>query len=132
MTVTTRLARHRTTLLVVAVAVVAVLLTAWVARGRHSYAASLDPANPDGNGAQALARVLDREGVAVDVVRSAHALDRAAADASTTIVVTSAGNLGRSTTRAAARAPGARHARRGRAGAGAPAPSSGSPPTPSP
>lgn len=98
MTVTTRLARHRTTLLVVAVAVLAVLLTAWVARGRHSYAASLDPANPDGNGAQALARVLDREGVAVDVVRSAHALDRAAADASTTIVVTSAGNLGRSTT----------------------------------
>jgi hypothetical protein len=90
--------RHRTTVLVVAVAILAVVLTAWLGRGRQTYAAPLDPANPDGNGAQAVARVLDDQGVAVDVVRSADALDRAAADSSTTIVVTSAGKLGRSTT----------------------------------
>jgi hypothetical protein len=92
------LARHRTTVLVVAAAVVAVVLTAWLGRGRQAYSAALDPANPDGKGAQALARVLDDQGIAVDVVRSADALDRTAADATTTIVVTSTGSLGRSTT----------------------------------
>jgi hypothetical protein len=92
------IARHRSTLLIVLVAVVAVVVTAWAARGKQTYPASLDPANPDGKGAQAVERVLADEGVEVDVVRSADALDRAAVDASTTIVVTSAGNLGRSTT----------------------------------
>jgi hypothetical protein len=92
------LVRHRTTLLIVLVALVAVVLTAWFGRGRQTYAADLDPANPDGSGAQALARVLGQQGVDVSVVRSADALDRTAVDGSTTIVVTSAGNLGRSTT----------------------------------
>jgi hypothetical protein len=91
------LARHRTALLIVVAAIVAVLMTAWLGRSRHSYSAPLDPDNPGGNGAQALARVLDHQGVHVDVVRSADALDSATADPSTTIVVTSAGNLGRST-----------------------------------
>jgi hypothetical protein len=93
-----RLARHRVAVLVVAAAVVAVLLTAWLGRGSRVYSADLDPGNPDGDGAQAVARVLDDQGVDVVVVRSADALDSAAVDASTTIVVTSAGNLGRSTT----------------------------------
>lgn len=84
--------------LVVAAAVVAVAVSAWLGRHDRSYAGALDPRNPDGGGAQAVARVLDREGVAVEVVRSADAFDRATADASTTIVVTSSGNLGRSTT----------------------------------
>ncbi len=92
------LARHRVTVLVVAAAVVAVALSAWVGRHDRSYSASLDPRNPDGSGAQAVARVLDRQGVEVDVVRSADALDRATTDAATTILVTSTDNLGRSTT----------------------------------
>jgi hypothetical protein len=92
------LARHRTTLLVVAVALVAVVLTAWLGRGQRTYSAALDPANPDGSGAQALARVLDQQGVDLSIVRSAADLDRATADGTTTIVVTSAGSLGRSTT----------------------------------
>jgi hypothetical protein len=91
------LAGHRTTLLIAAVALVAVVLTAWVGRGRQAYSADLDPANPDGTGAQALARVLDQQGVDVSIVRSADALDRTATDGSTTIVVTSTDNLGRST-----------------------------------
>jgi hypothetical protein len=92
------LARHRGTLLIAAVALVAVVATAWLGRGRQTYTADLDPANPDGTGAQALARVLDQQGVEVSIVRSADALDRSVADGSTTIVVTSTGNLGRSTT----------------------------------
>ncbi|HET8665886.1 MAG TPA: DUF4350 domain-containing protein [Nocardioides sp.] len=90
--------RHRVGLLVAAALVVAVALSAWLGRGSHDYAADLDPGNPDGAGAQALARVLDHQGVDVEVVRSADALDSATVDASTTIVVTSTGNLGRSTT----------------------------------
>jgi hypothetical protein len=92
------LARHRTTLLIAGVALVAVVLTAWLGRGRQTYAADLDPANPDGAGAQALARALGQQGVDLSIVRSADALDRTTADGSTTIVVTSTGNLGRSTT----------------------------------
>jgi len=84
--------------LIAAGAVAAVLLSAWLGRGSREYAADLDPGNPDGPGTQALARVLDDQGVELDVVRSADALDSAPVDASTTIVVTSAGNLGRSTT----------------------------------
>jgi hypothetical protein len=92
------LVRHRSTLLIGAVALVAVVLTAWFARGRQTYTADLDPANPGGSGAQALARVLGQQGVDVSVVRSADALDRSTSDGTTTIVVTSTGNLGRSTT----------------------------------
>jgi Domain of unknown function (DUF4350) len=92
------IARHRVAVLIGAAVVVAVVLSAWVGRGSRTYAATLDPQNPDGTGAQALARVLDDQGVEVDVVRSAEALDSAAPDSSTTIVVTSTGDLGRSTT----------------------------------
>jgi hypothetical protein len=93
------LARHRATLLVVLAVVVTVALTAWLGRQDRSYAGALDPANPDGDGAQALARVLGEQGVAVDVVRSADAFDRATTDASTLVVVTGSDRLGRSTTR---------------------------------
>lgn len=97
------LARHRVALLVALAAVVAVAGSAWLGRDNRSYPAALDPRNPDGNGAQALARVLGGQGVEVDVARSADALDQALAGAdagaSTTIVVTSSGNLGSSTTR---------------------------------
>ena len=66
---------------------------------RPTYAGALDPQNPGGDGAQALARVLDSQGVSVDVVRSAAAFDRATTDSSTMVVVTAADRLGRSTTR---------------------------------
>jgi len=92
------LVRNRVSVLVVAGTLVAVALAAWLGRGSRAYAADLDPENPDGTGAQAVARVLDHQGVEVDVVRSADALDAATIDSSTTLVVTSAGNLGRSTT----------------------------------
>ena len=93
------LARHRTTVMIVAVALLAVVLTAWLGRDDRTYPAALDPQNPGGDGAQALARVLDEQGVSVDVVRSADAFDRATTDSSTMVVVTAADRLGRSTTR---------------------------------
>ena len=92
------LARHRVAVLVVAAALVAIAGSAWLGRGARAYAAALDPGNPDGTGAQALARVLADQGVEVDVVRSADALDSATVDDDTTVVVTSADNLGDSTT----------------------------------
>jgi hypothetical protein len=92
------LGRNRALVLIVAAGVVAVVLSAWLGRHDRTYGAQLDPRNPDGDGAQALARVLDDQGVDVAIVRSADALESASTDAATTIVVTSSGNLGRSTT----------------------------------
>lgn len=90
-------ARHRVLLLIIAAALVTIVLTVVTAGSRATYAAPLDPANPDGNGAQALARVLHQQGVDVAIVRSADDLDRTVVDAGTTIVVTSTGSLGTST-----------------------------------
>jgi hypothetical protein len=92
------LLRRRSTVAIAAAAVVAVLVTALLARHSTEQSARLDPDNPGGDGAQAVARVLADQGVDVTVARSADALDRSSADASTTIVVTSASHLGRSTT----------------------------------
>lgn len=97
------LVRHRLAVLVGVATLVAIVVSAWLGRDNVTYSAALDPGNPDGNGAQALARVLGGQGVDVQVVRSAGALDAATTDAATTdaattIVVTSSGNLGRSTT----------------------------------
>lgn len=86
-------------MLVVAVVLLAVVLTAWLGRHHQTHPGALDPQNPDGDGAQALARVLGAQGVSVDVVRSADAFDRATTDSSTLVVVTSSDHLGRSTTR---------------------------------
>ena len=93
------LSRHRTTVLILAVALLAVVLTAWLGRDQRTYPGALDPQNPGGDGAQALARVLDSQGVQVDIVRSAAAYERATTDASTLVVVTSTDSLGRSTVR---------------------------------
>jgi hypothetical protein len=90
---------HRSALLIAAGAVVAVLVTALVVHRTPQRSAPLDPGNPSGDGAQAVARVLAREGVAVTIARSADDLERQPTDASTTIVVTSSADLGRSTTR---------------------------------
>ncbi len=90
--------RHRATavvLLGLAVAVAVVVLT----QGPASTGGRLDPDNPDPAGAQAVARVLEDQGVRVDVARDADALEAAGPDADTTVVVTSADLLGRSTIR---------------------------------
>jgi hypothetical protein len=57
----------------------------------------MDPDNPGPNGAQALARVLDDEGVVISVVRSAEALEKLEIGPDTVVVVVDPENLGRST-----------------------------------
>lgn len=92
-----RLRRHRT-VLVLALVLVAVAGASVLLGGQPTpYSGRLDPENPDPNGARALARVLAREGVDVQVARSAAAVEELALDADTTVVVTSAADLGRST-----------------------------------
>ncbi len=93
------LGEHRWGVLIGVAGVVAVLVTALAFHHAPRQTAALDPDNPGGDGAQAVARVLAREGVDVTVARSAADLERLPVDASTTIVVTSSDNLGRSTTR---------------------------------
>lgn len=99
-------ARHRVTLLLVAALAAAVGVVLWSGGGART-AADLDPDNPDAAGAQALARVLEDQGVALDVARGADALEAAlprgrtgngsGTGTGTTVVVTSTGSLGAST-----------------------------------
>jgi len=93
--VTGRWARHRATLLIVAglVAAVAVVL---LSDGAGRRAGELDPDNPDPAGAQAVARVLEDQGVDVTVVRDADGLE-AVDVAGATVLVTSTERLGEST-----------------------------------
>lgn len=90
--------RHRSSLLIVA-GLLAALALAILTQGGVTRAVALDPDNPGPDGARALARVLDDQGVAVDVVRSADALDTTSLDPETLVVVTSSDDLGESTTR---------------------------------
>ncbi len=92
------LRRHRAWFgIAVAVLSAVVLYVALGGTGRTS--APLDPDNPSRGGAQAVRRVLERQGVEVTVVRSAAAFDDAEVGADTTVVVTSAELLGESTAR---------------------------------
>ncbi|THJ07386.1 DUF4350 domain-containing protein, partial [Nocardioides sp.] len=61
----------------------------WTTGGGQEYSGPLDPGNPGPEGAQALARVLDDEGVDVSVVRSAAELEETRVARRTTVVVTS-------------------------------------------
>ncbi|HET6151946.1 MAG TPA: DUF4350 domain-containing protein [Marmoricola sp.] len=88
--------RHRAGLIVLAALVIAIGFAAAGSSG-HTYSADLDPSNPGPTGARAVAHVLADQGVTVTVVRSAAALDRTALDENTTVVVTSADDLGPST-----------------------------------
>ena len=90
--------RHRATLLIVAGAVAAVVVVLLVG-DRPPTSAPLDPDNPGVDGARAVARVLDNEGVDVVVARGAGQLDDTELGAGTTVVVTSTYLLGESTTR---------------------------------
>ncbi|CAB4705226.1 MAG: DUF4350 domain-containing protein [Actinobacteria bacterium] len=89
---------HRTSLVIGGALVVAIAVAVLLGGGART-SADLDPANPDPDGAQALARVLADQGVEVEVVRDAAALERLDGLAGSTVVVTSAGDLGRSTAR---------------------------------
>lgn len=90
------LRRHRAALLITAALVVAAALSITIGN-RSPYSERLDPGNPAPDGARAVARVLQHEGVDVDIVRDAAALDDAQIDGDTTVVVTSIGSLGTST-----------------------------------
>ncbi|WP_300403615.1 DUF4350 domain-containing protein [Nocardioides sp.] len=91
--------RHRSTLLIVG-ALFAALALVVLTQGPVTRAADLDPDNPGPDGAQAVAGVLDDQGVDVEVVRSASALETTALDADSLVVVTSSSDLGTSTTSA--------------------------------
>lgn len=90
--------RHRATLIVVLGAVAALGLVVVYGGGARTVTA-LDPDNPGPDGAQALARVLEDQGIDVSVARDAEALEATEVAADTTIVVTSTELLGETTTR---------------------------------
>ncbi|MEP9363659.1 DUF4350 domain-containing protein [Nocardioides sp. CN2-186] len=92
-----RLRRHRSALLILGGLVLAVVVVLVLGDQAAHRGVPLDPDNPDPSGAQALARVLDGQGVEVSVARGAEALDDATVDADTTVVVTSTDLLGEST-----------------------------------
>src|SRR5687767_12653359 len=75
----------------------AVLLTVVLRGDEAGTTADLDPHNPHRNGARAVARVLEAEGIELEVARGADELEELTVDAETAVVVTSAGDLGRST-----------------------------------
>jgi hypothetical protein len=79
--------------------VAALTVSVWATSGDPEFSAALDPQNPDPDGAQALAQVLDDEGVAVTIVRSADALREAGVRGQTTVLVTSTDQLAPSTIR---------------------------------
>jgi hypothetical protein len=88
--------RRRSALLLVTALLLAVVVAIILGSGART-TADLDPDNPDPNGARAIARVLDHHGVDVSVARDADALDNAAIDSDTTVLVTSSEMLGEST-----------------------------------
>lgn len=91
------LRRYRTAILLAAALVIAVVFAVLGGGARHS--GWRDPQNPDPQGAQAVAQVLADQGIEVEVVRNADAFDRARTGTGTTVVITSAENLGPSTAR---------------------------------
>lgn len=95
---TGRWARHRTPGLIAAGTVAALAVAVLLGTGIRT-SATHDPDNPGGTGAQAVARVLEEQGVDVLVARSAKELEETPVDAGTTVLVTSPDNLGRSTAR---------------------------------
>ena len=90
------LQRNRS-LLVIGLGTLAALVVAVVLTAGPRTGADHDPENPGARGARALAQVLADEGVDVEVVRSADALEDQAIGPDTTVVVTSPDNLGQST-----------------------------------
>jgi hypothetical protein len=90
--------RHRA-LLLIALVVLLTAVAATLAGGGATPDAALDPANPAPDGARAVARVLADKGVEVTVARGADELEDQDLGVDSTVLVTSAGNLGASTVR---------------------------------
>ncbi|EON25146.1 MULTISPECIES: DUF4350 domain-containing protein [Nocardioides] len=84
-------------LLVIGLGTLAALVVAVALSTGPRTAADHDPENPGSRGARALAQVLADEGVEVEIVRSAAALEEQPLGPGTTVVVSSPDNLGRST-----------------------------------
>jgi hypothetical protein len=78
---------------------IALAVSVWATGNDLEFGAPLDPQNPDPDGAQALAQVLEDEGVEVTIVRSADALHEADVTAQTSVLVTSTDQLAPSTIR---------------------------------
>jgi hypothetical protein len=91
-------ARHRASL-VVTLGLGAALAVVVVLGGGIQTSTPLDPDNPGPDGTQALARVLDDQGVDVTVARDAESLEATDVAADTTVVVTSTELLGETTGR---------------------------------
>jgi hypothetical protein len=91
--------RHRAVLAIGAVVAAALVVLSVLSARSAVHGGALDPQNPSSGGAQAVARVLSAHGVQVSVVRRASELEDEVLDADTTVMVTSTGDLGRSTTR---------------------------------
>jgi hypothetical protein len=91
-------ARQRASL-VITLSLGAALAVVLLFAGGVQTGADLDPGNPGPDGTQALARVLDEQGVDVTVARDAEALEAIDVAADTTVVVTSTELLGEATAR---------------------------------
>lgn len=89
-------ARNPTSLLVALGVLVVLVVVAWLQRDSARFSGPLDPRNAKHEGAQAVARVLDAHGVAVQVVRDQASYLRRSVDQDTTVVVTNPQDLGRS------------------------------------
>ncbi len=76
---------------------VAVALAVWSLRPQVPYSGALDPGNTRAEGAAAVARVLDHQGVEVEIVRSAAEFDRTRLDARSQVVLSGSQNLGSET-----------------------------------
>lgn len=96
---TDRLRRYRGTILVAAVVLAIVTLGVMLIGDESRTTADLDPDNPGRNGARAVARVLEDQGIEVTIARGAEALEDTRVDGATTVVVTSTDQLGDSTVR---------------------------------
>ena len=92
-----RRSSRRTPLLIGLGMLLALVVISILTRDRATFPDPLDPRNPDRDGAQAIARVLDRQGVDVRVVRGQAAFLDARVDDATLVVVTNPRDLGEST-----------------------------------
>lgn len=95
----TRRRPGRGSVLVGLAVLVAFAAAVWTTAGGEQYPDPLDPRNPGPEGAQALAEVLDDEGVEVEVVRSAEDLEDTRVERGTTVLVTGTDALSPSTLR---------------------------------
>jgi hypothetical protein len=88
---------RRTPVLIGLGMLLALVVISILTRDDATFGDPLDPRNPKRDGAQAVARVLDRQGVDVEVVRGQAAFLDTSVDPATSVVVTNPGALGDST-----------------------------------